>query len=122
MARYSEAEAYSYYVVRHKETGQYLRCSHGNDWGDYYNGATIYRQKKRAENAAKVAEMQGNPTEVVEIQIFENPDVVPRVEFAREIFDDLYEYVNEFASGYLDDNSFLQKIYELREKYTEEQS
>ena len=139
MARYSEAEAYSYYVVRHKETWQYLRCGRGNDWGDYYNGATIYRQKKRAENAAKVAEMQGNPTEVVEIQIFENTDVVPRVEFAREIFEEIDLIFRNYYAKCSENkelklleplcqaerfviNEMWHEVAELKKKYTEEQS
>ena len=121
MPRYSEAEAYSYYVVRHKETGQYLRCSHGDDWGDYYNGATIYRQKKRAENAAKVAEMQGDPTEVVEIKIFENTDVVPRVEFARDIFEEIERGIAELYP-ILYAPTLNKFVAELKKKYTEEQS
>ena len=41
---------------------------------------------------------------------------------AREIFEQIGEYANEFAAGYLDDNHFLQAIYDLRAKYTEEKT
>ena len=65
-------------------------------------------------------------------------DVVPRAEVenyaewsglkqakqdvAREIFEQIGEYASEFAAGYLDDNHFLQAIYDVRAKYTEEKT
>lgn len=42
-----------------------------------------------------------------------------KAEVAREIFEQIGEYASEFAAGYLDDNHFLQAIYDLRAKYTE---
>ena len=71
MARYNEAEAFDYYVVRHKETGQYFRGKGVNKWGKYFNQASIYRIKKHAENAVEEEARRGNPAEVVKLRITE---------------------------------------------------
>ena len=66
-----EAEAFDYYVVRHKETGQYFRGKGVNKWGKYFNQASIYRFNAHAENAVEEETRRGNPTEVVKIRIEE---------------------------------------------------
>ena len=71
MASYNVAEAFDYYVVRHKETGQYFRGKGVNKWGKYFNQASIYRIKKHAENAVEEEARRGNPTEVVKLRIIE---------------------------------------------------
>ena len=39
-------------------------------------------------------------------------------EVAREIFDELGDYASDFVAGHIDDDAFLQAIYNLRAKYT----
>ena len=54
----------------------------------------------------------------------DNDDALARVfehykkTVAKEIFDELGEYASDFAAGHIDDDAFLQAIYNLRAKYT----
>ena len=40
-------------------------------------------------------------------------------DYAREIFEEIGEYASDFAAGHIDDDNFLQAIYNLRAKYTD---
>ena len=68
-----------YYIIRNKETGFYFRGKGANRWGKYHNQASIYRMKAHAENSLAWLLRHGEQSEIVPIQIVENPTDIAEV-------------------------------------------
>lgn len=61
-----------YYVVKSKETGLYFRGKGANRWGKYFNQASIYRMKAKAEETARWLSKGDENCEVKVIRIIED--------------------------------------------------
>ena len=105
----------------HGEVCQYRRIYHDTvvackDWQPTSDVAP------RSEVEA-LQEVNANLQESLRLACEANKDL--RVEYenakteaAKEIFEEIGEYANDFAAGHIDDDNFLQAIYNLRAKYT----
>ena len=54
------------------------------------------------------------------IEDYPAADVVPKSDFAREIFEEIEKIKKEYASGDIDGNELYVRLYLLEKKYTEE--
>jgi hypothetical protein len=60
-----------YYVIKNETTGEYYRGKGANQWGKYYNQASIFRYKNMALDSAEELVRRGLQVKIITIRILE---------------------------------------------------
>jgi hypothetical protein len=114
----NEKRLIEYFVIKEKNTGLYFRGKGENRWGKYYNQASIYRMKGQAENTADWLCKNGEPVEIVQIQIIESASDVVEVVHGRWLYDcgsgkHFCSACDEYALSFKKDTLYGGDLYEV---------